>query len=203
MRATTLPPPPPTPPGGTLATTTDLRTPFFDCALEILGTDGYAGLKLAPLCSSMGVTTGAFYHSFSSWKDFTTQLLDHWRAERTTRLVELVRQMPDPLDQLENLLRATIDLPHQAEAAIRVWSAIDPDVAVLQAGVDQERLAVIRDAFSTMVSPGEAETFARAGMFLLIGFEQGDSTRDPHTLEWALRMIKQTAADLSAQRSTS
>jgi AcrR family transcriptional regulator len=185
-----------------VATSSNLRTPFFDAALEILGTHGYGGLKLAPLCKSMGVTTGAFYHSFSSWKDFTSQLLEHWHEERTTRLVELAQQLPDPLDQLESLLQATIALPHQAEAAIRVWSAIDPEVGKLQDDVDSERFAVVYQAFVKLVGdPDEAKAFSKAGMFLLIGFEQAGTMRDPKSLEWGLRMIKDAAAERSAARA--
>jgi AcrR family transcriptional regulator len=150
----------------------------------------------------MGVTTGAFYHSFSSWKDFTSQLLEHWHEERTTRLVELAQQLPDPLDQLENLLQATITLPHQAEAAIRVWGAIDPEVGKLQDSVDSERFAVIYQAFMQLVGdPAEAEIYSKAGMFLLVGFEQAESMRDPKSLEWGLRMIKDAAAERSRART--
>jgi AcrR family transcriptional regulator len=187
-----------------VATNNDLRTPFFDAAFEILGSHGYGGLKLAPLCKAVGVTTGAFYHSFSSWRDFTSQLLEHWHEERTSRLVELARQLPHPVDQLENLVRASIALPHEAEAAIRVWAAIDPAVAKLQESVDRERFDVIYQAFLVLLGDEEEATaHSRAGMFLLIGFEQADSMRDPKSLEWALRLLKQTATDRFHERSSS
>lgn len=182
-----------------MATNVELRLPYFVCALEILATDGYGGLKLAPLCRKLGVTTGAFYHSFDNWRDFTAQLLEHWHQERTTQLVELALAVPDPLDQLENLLEATINLPHQAEAAIRVWSALDDDVAVLQASVDRERYDVIYTAFMTLLGdPAEADLFSRAGMFLLVGFEQSETMRDIPSLEWSLRMVKRAAAERAA-----
>ncbi|MDX6233750.1 MAG: hypothetical protein QOH68_2822 [Nocardioidaceae bacterium] len=182
--------------------TNNLRTPFFDAAFEILASDGYGGLKLAPLCKSVGVTTGSFYHSFSSWRDFTTQLLEHWHEERTLRLVELAQQQTDPLDQLESLLQMTISLPHRAEAAIRVWSAIDPAVAKLQESVDKDRYTVVYEAMVTLVGdPTEADMLARGGMFMLIGFEQADSMRDPASLERGLRLIKQAAADRAQERS--
>lgn len=187
-----------------MTTNGDLRSPFFDAALGILGSQGYGGLKLAPLCTSVGVTTGSFYHSFSSWRDFTSQLLEHWHEERTVWLVELAQQLPDPLDQLESLLQATISLPHQAEAAIRVWGSIDPGVAKLQESVDADRFAIVYQAFLSLVgNHSEAETFARAGMFLLIGFEQAESMRDPKSLKWGLRLIKRAAAEKSQQRSRS
>lgn len=183
-------------------TSSDLRNPFFDTAFEILASEGYGGLKLAALCESLGVTTGAFYHSFSSWRDFTTQLLEHWYEERTVRLVELAQQQGDPLDQLESLVQVTVTLPHRAEAAIRVWSAIDPAVAKLQESVDNDRFTVVYEAILTLVGdPTEAEKLARGGMFMLIGYEQADSMRDPASLEWGLRLIKQAAADRAHERS--
>lgn len=172
----------------------DLRTSYFDAALGILATQGYGGLKQAALCRAMGVTTGAFYHSFSSWKDFTGQFLEYWHVERTTRLVVLAEQRPDPLDRLESLVHAAGTLPHQAESAIRVWSALDPEVAAFQARVDRERFDVIYDAFLELLGDSaEAERYAQAGMYVLIGFEQQRPARDPESLTWCLQLIKAAA----------
>ncbi|MER5538878.1 TetR/AcrR family transcriptional regulator [Streptomyces mirabilis] len=174
---------------------------YFDCAFDILATQGYGGLKLAPLCERMGVTTGAFYHHFTNWGTFTTALLEHWRQERTRRLVALARLESDPLDQLQVLIDATMELPHGAEAAIRVWSAIDPAVRRLQESVDRERHDFVRKAFAALVDTKEADRLATLGLYLLIGFEQAEPLRDPEALRWAMHALKKTAADRAARRS--
>ncbi len=171
-----------------------LSTRFFDQGLELLAEQGYAGFKLVPLCQALEVSTGAFYHSFTSWKDYTTQLLEYWKLERTTRLVEMAEANPEPGDRLDTLLLMTIDLPHRAEAAIRVWSQTDPDVAEVQRSVDQERYRVIYPAFLELVGdPKLAEHFSRTGMYLLIGFEQAESLQSKETLRWSLQQVKDAA----------
>lgn len=173
-----------------------LTARFFDQGLELLAHEGYAGFKLAPLCKGLGVSTGAFYHSFNSWRDFTSQLLEYWQQERTVRLVEIVEQNPDPLERLETLLGMTLALPHRAEAAIRVWSLTDPEVAAVQEAVDTQRYDVIYPAFLELVGdPAEAAHFSRAGLYLLIGFEQAESIQSVESLAWALEQLRQAAAE--------
>ena len=79
----------------------DLRAPYFETGMRILGEDGYAGLKQAPVCAALGVSTGAFYHSFESWGDYCRQLLDYWQRERTTNLVALAQDESDPVARLQ------------------------------------------------------------------------------------------------------
>jgi len=162
---------------------------FYEGALEILAEDGYGGLKLAAVCQRLGVTTGAFYHHFDSWAEFTRQLLDHWHAERTTRLVAVVNQEPDARTRLKLLLETATTLPHTVEGAIRVWSNIDPDVERVQAAVDRERMDVVRATYESLVSPDEAEHFARTSLYLLTGHELGGEQRNEETLAWALQLL--------------
>jgi len=107
----------------------DSRERFFDAGQEILATEGYGSLKLAAVCQALDVTTGAFYHSFTNWSDFTSELLENWRRERTTLIAEVARSAGDPVKQLQSLLAATLELRHGSEAAIRIWAAVDPAVA--------------------------------------------------------------------------
>ena len=48
---------------------------------------GYGGLKLAEVCHRLGVTTGSFYHYFSSWPAYTRELVAHWVQERTVPVI--------------------------------------------------------------------------------------------------------------------
>lgn len=171
-----------------------LQERFFDHGLRILSEHGHSGLKIIPLCQSVKVTTGAFYHSFEGWRDFIDQLLEHWRVERTTRLVEAAEQNQDPVQRLETLAVMTTSLPHKAEAAIRAWSLSDPEVAKVQHRVDQDRYNVIYPAFLSLVGDEElAHRYSRTGMYLLIGFEQAESLQDVETLAWSLEQVKTAA----------
>ena len=178
-----------------MSTSNQLRDRFFEHGLQILGDEGYAGLKLIPLCESLGITTGAFYHSFANWKDYTDQLLDNWHTEQTTRLIEIAERTPDPIERLEVLLDLTVELPHRAESAIRAWSIADSHVATIQKSVDQERHNVVYPAFLELVGDPElADHFSRAGIYLLVGFEQAESQRRTESLVWALNQLKDAAA---------
>ncbi|MFL6060602.1 MAG: TetR/AcrR family transcriptional regulator [Marmoricola sp.] len=167
----------------------DLKVRFFDAALEILANEGYGGLKLAAVCKRLKVTTGAFYHAFSSWNEFTDELLDTWRRERTTELAELSRSASDPVEQLQRLLAATLEFRHSAEAAIRVWASVDPAVAEIQKRVDGERYEVVVEAMTKLVGKKEAPRFANWGVNILIGFEASTNEQDPADLEWELTQV--------------
>ncbi len=173
----------------------DLKRPFFDHALVLLATVGYGGFKQAALCKSLGVTTGAFYHSFGGWKDFCSEFLDFWHHERTVRIAEAAQGHSDPVERLEMLVVAVGKLPHRAEAAIRTWAAIDPIAAHVQQTVDQQRYDVAEQAFEHIVAdPDLARRYALAGVAVLTGFEQSAlRDGDAEDLEWSLRLLLTSA----------
>ncbi len=167
---------------------------FFVAGMEILAEDGYGGLKLAELCHRVGVTSGSFYHHFDSWQEFTHQLVENWREERTVHVVELARAEVDPAERVELLLRYGVSLPHSAEAAIRVWSGVDPFVAEVQESVDRERLEISTQALEALTDdPNVASDLALAAFYLLVGFEQATGDRDARELERFLRMLQDRA----------
>ena len=175
-----------------------LQDRYYVAGLQILAEDGYGGLKLAPLCARLGVTTGAFYHSFESWQDYTSRLIDHWHTERTTRTSELARSEGDVHERIDLLMQAGISLPHSAEAAIRVWAGIDPAVAAVQEDVDRERLDAVREAFEALIGdPKRAAVLARAALYLLIGYEQSSGDHDVATLEWSLEQFRALATAMA------
>jgi AcrR family transcriptional regulator len=162
---------------------------YFECALGILADEGYGGLKLSALCSGLGVTTGAFYYHFASWSDFARRLLDHWHADRTTRLVALAEAEPDPRARLKMLLDTATTLPHSAEAAIRVWSTVDPHVATVQRNVDEERMEIVRETFAQWLPDDEARLRAGTALYLVIGYELAGAGARPETLAWSLSQL--------------
>jgi AcrR family transcriptional regulator len=166
-----------------------LRQPWFDAAQEILSTEGYGSLKLAAVCKRVGVTTGAFYHSFGSWQEFTDALLENWRSERTTLLIELAQTQGDAVAQLQLLAGVSSDLRHRTEAAIRVWASVDPRVGEVQRSVDDDRYNVVLAAMAELVGPEHAEHFAIWGLSTLVGFEQLSDRYPSEALLWSLEKI--------------
>lgn len=157
------------------------REAFFDAALRLLAAghdDGTvpvaarAGLKLAPLCRTVGVTTGSFYHHFAGWDAFVEALLGHWETTETARLVEAAGREADAGQRLALLTHLALTFPHEAEAAIRAWAHLDPRVAVVQRRVDDTRRAAVAECLTELV-PGRSEEVAALAVDTLIGFQSG------------------------------
>jgi AcrR family transcriptional regulator len=161
------------------------RESYFDAGLDVLSDLGYGGLKLAEVCNRLGVTTGSFYHYFTSWHAYTNDLVAHWMQRKTVQIIEAVRAEPDPRRRVDTLIQEGLSLPHGAEAAIRVWSAVDPEVYSIQAAVDQQRFDIMYEsAFEILQNKRQARTFAAWGVYVLVGYEQAAVARDSDALEW-------------------
>ncbi|ANY07380.1 hypothetical protein AFB00_15005 [Pseudonocardia sp. HH130630-07] len=152
---------------------------YFDAAMSILARDGAAGLKIGPLCRSLGVTSGSFYHHFGGWAGFVRGLLQYWEAEQTDRVVELARATADPIERMLVVKRLTVELRHDAEAAIRAWAQIDAEVGRAQARVDvQRRIALEQVVGEVVADRADAHRLAVLGMSLMAGFQQTCDPRD-------------------------
>ncbi|BBX24547.1 transcriptional regulator [Mycolicibacter terrae] len=161
------------------------RQAYFETGLEVLSELGYGGLKLAEVCNRLGVTTGSFYHYFTSWPVYTRDLIQHWLEVRTVQHVEFVRALPDPRERLDSLIQIGLALPHGAEAAIRAWSSADPAVQAVQTEVDRQRFDILYEsALQVLGDERQAQLFASWGMYLLIGYEQALLPRDSAAIEW-------------------
>jgi AcrR family transcriptional regulator len=168
------------------------REAYFETGLEVLSDRGYGGLKLAEVCNRLGVTTGSFYHYFPNWASYTRELIAHWREARTLRVVEAVRADQDPHRRIETLIGEALALPHGAEAAIRVWSSLDPDVYTVQAVVDQLRFDIIYESALELIGDElNARHFAAWGVYLIVGFEQTTLTRDTDALQWITSQMRE------------
>ncbi|MCQ4122090.1 TetR/AcrR family transcriptional regulator [Rhodococcus tibetensis] len=160
---------------------------FLDGGLDVLGSKGHAGLRLATVCEAVGATTGSFYHAFANWGDYTSELIQYWRTEKSGRLISNAREITDPAKRLTFLIDIGLHLPHESEAAIRVWAAHDPDVQAIQIEVDQERRRFIADAYFEATNDRElAERNATVAMYLLVGYESG-SFHSREALAWAFQ----------------
>lgn len=166
------------------------REAYFETGLDVLSDLGYGGLKLAEVCNRLGVTTGSFYHYFSGWPAYTRELLETWMKERTVLVIEFLKSETDPRRRIDSLIQVGLELPHGAEAAIRAWSSLDPDVYDIQVKVDQQRFDIMySSAREILQSHHQAEMFARWAVYLLVGHEQATLPRDKAALEWISRQL--------------
>jgi len=163
------------------------RESYFETGLQVLADLGYGGLKLAEVCNRLGVTTGSFYHYFPNWPAYTRELVQHWMDVETVRFIEQSRAEKDPRKRIDNLFNKGMELPHGAESAIRVWSALDPYVHEVQTAVDQQRYDIMYEsAFEILQNKRQAQVFAAWAMYLLVGFEQVAIPRDIDAFRWVV-----------------
>ena len=167
------------------------RESYFETGLDVLSELGYGGLKLAEVCNRLGVTTGSFYHYFPNWATYTRELIAHWREARTLRVVEAIRADTDPHHRIESLTLEALALPYGAEAAIRAWSSVDPEVYSVQAVVDKLRFDIIFESAHEIIGDERnARYFAAWSLYLVIGFEQSTLPRDTEALEWITSQMR-------------
>jgi AcrR family transcriptional regulator len=174
------------------------RESYFETGLEILAELGFGGLKLAEVCSRLGVTTGSFYHYFSGWSAYTRELVGYWRQDRSVRLIEVLRSQPDARRRIEAIIDVALQLPHSAEAAIRAWSSVDPEVLAVQREVDQERFDILYESGLEIVGDErQAQIYAAWSVYVFVGYEQSSLPREFRMFEW---IAKKMLDDLTAGR---
>lgn len=174
-----------------------LRDRFLAAGLRVLGRDGYAGFKQAAICAETGLTTGAFYHSFKNWKEFEVALIEHWRAEATDQLVAWLDAQPSARERVDALVAVALALPHQSEAAIRIWAAGDDRVRYALGQIDLvRREAVARYTRDLGVDDAHADRLAANAMLLLIGHQMSGLGLDE--LEWSMRHALETDPQVRA-----
>jgi AcrR family transcriptional regulator len=166
------------------------REAYFETGLEVLADAGYGGLKLAEVCNRLGVTTGSFYHYFSSWPAYTRDLVAYWVEDRTVRLISAIREVSDPRTRIEAIIEIGLSLPHGAEAAIRSWSSVNPHVLAVQSEVDRQRYQILYDSAIEIVDDTrQAEVYASWAVYVLIGYEQATLPREPGMFGWIARYM--------------
>ena len=182
--------------GDLMAATT--RELYLETGISILADSGYSALKLSEVCGRLGVTSGSFYHFFKNWSDYTGQLIQHWLASRTELEVAAVQAVADPLQRMRDLIEFAVLLPHHAEAAIRTWANMDPDVRKVQEMADHARYQVVFDiAMELLDDRVAAHRYSSWANYVLTGYSQSTLPDDPETLTWAAQQFLDSLADAS------
>ncbi|MGW0248941.1 TetR/AcrR family transcriptional regulator [Nocardia goodfellowii] len=150
------------------------KTSWLTSGLAILGTAGAHGLTIDKLVASAGLSTGSFYHHFSSMSGYKQALLAHFEELHTLRYIREV-QAATELDARARL-RLLIELvladeePARLEVAIRAWALDDPIAAAAKERVDAARLGFLRELLLECGYPeADAEQTAQILYLLVLG----------------------------------
>ena len=104
------------------------RDDWLQAALK-MSVRGIDSVKIAPLATSLGVTTGSFYWHFKNRGELLQSLLEYWERELTDAAIDAARSFTgSPADRIQQLMEAVMteglaryDLP------IWEWAQSDPD----------------------------------------------------------------------------
>jgi AcrR family transcriptional regulator len=149
------------------------RRDWLEAGQELLRTSGVGGLKLRALASSLGISTGSFYHHFSDFDAYLVALAKYYSGEQlAANIATVMREAPGPYDRIvraSQLARETA-LP-QLIAAMRAWARRDdrvaPEVAILEQGL----MAFLGDCF---VGLGFTREQAVARAFVMLSVAGGE-----------------------------
>lgn len=115
---------------------------WLEHGLEVLGTHGFMALKADPMAKSLGVSRGSFYWHFSNLNDFHVRVLEHWRSNTTSQVIQSVSDASG--DRLVRLVAQAFAADRKLERAVRSWAAAVNWVADAVDIVDDQRIDFIR-----------------------------------------------------------
>ncbi len=178
-------------------------TAYFEAAMSILRSEGYEGLTIQAMCERLGVTKGSFYHHFEGMGGFVVGLMEFWEAEQTTDLFDAAEAEVSSLDRSRLILTASLELDHEAERSIRVWSTTNDRVATTLRRVDTAREERVRRIWeSDGLDSESARVAAKMGLAILIGYQNSSTGFDLSDLEDSLAtMTEAFRSRIRARRS--
>jgi len=143
-----------------------------------LSVKGIDHVKIAPLATKLGVTTGSFYWHFKNRKELLAELLNYWEREMTDSAIIAARQFPGPpadriLALMETVMTqglARYDLP------IWQWAQSDSDARRVFKRALKKRFEFAAWMFAQAgFSKAQAETRGR----MMVIYMMGESTLIP------------------------
>lgn len=144
---------------------------YFDAAIELLEESGFPALTAVGLCARLGTTRGSFYHHFENFDDFVDKFLSYWEERYSRELIDR-SESTEVWSQIDLQADLAIGLPHAAEAALRGWATINPNVATAQRRVDELRRQALATSLQRHgIAESQARTFATIAIAALAGIQ--------------------------------
>jgi AcrR family transcriptional regulator len=145
--------------------------------LEVLATEGPAGVRIDRLAARIGLSKGSFHHHFAGAAGYKTALLEHYEQMVTSALTAAVGRFAgeSPQRVLAGLTAQIGDpdslLYHpELEVAVRAWAFQDAEVAAVQQRIDEARIAVLEALWERMVDdPDQARVAALLPYLIGVG----------------------------------
>src|SRR5262249_22272458 len=98
-------------------------------ALDALADGGLAAVAIEPIAARLGASKGSFYWYFANRDALIRSALTRWERDHTEQVVQLLEQIPDPVQRLRELVRhALLGTRGAAVALLLLADADDPIV---------------------------------------------------------------------------
>nr|WP_240959174.1 TetR/AcrR family transcriptional regulator [Rhodococcus sp. HNM0563] len=144
--------------------------------MQLLVAEGRNAVKIARLCTELGVTKGSFYWHFADIDELMHAIATRYCSHDndTLRGLTSIEEMP-VRDRLAHMGATLVeDRAWATEVAIRDWARTDPQVAESVRALDQRIMSVVENAFHEL-GFDDREARIRAGTLVYagIGFVYG------------------------------
>ena len=173
------------------------REEWIRSALEILSSGGVEGVKVSPLASRLGVTTGSFYWHFKNRRDLLDELLAYWERELTDAAIVAARQFEGP--PVERIWGLMAQVMTEGLARYDVvfwhWAQADDQAALVFQRALQKRFDFAASMFR---EAGFSSEQAEARGRLMVTYMMGESTLIPDSLANRMGRLKTQFAILIA-----
>jgi AcrR family transcriptional regulator len=179
----------------------ETRTRILQSALKLFSETGYDATGVAGICSSAGVSKGAFYHHFETKQSVFLQLLEEWLLQLDRDLQAALGEAPSVVDGLLGMAARTRGVFSAADGRLSIllefWTQARKEPVVWDRAIAPFRR--YREVFASIVrkgieegslAPVDADKAAQALMSLAVGIIlQG--VLDPEGARWD-RVIRDT-----------
>jgi AcrR family transcriptional regulator len=156
------------------------REDWIRGALELLSTAGVEKVKIVPLATRLGVTSGSFYWHFANRGQLYDALLEYWEQEMTDKAIEQAKLFTGPPKERILLLMEQVMATGMAkyDLAIWHWAQADTKVQTVFQRTLEKRFAFAAWMFRQVgFSKVQAETRGR----MMVVYMMGESTLIPDT----------------------
>jgi AcrR family transcriptional regulator len=149
---------------------------WVGAGLTALIQGGVESVRVERLAASLGVSKGPFYWRFRNRDELLNAIIEFWRRDFTTLLIDQTREFATPRERLVALAELSL-VPRmggvdvaRAECALRAWAARDPMPRAAAAEVDAARIDHLTKEFSLAGAPQPlAGQLAKAVYVALLG----------------------------------
>jgi len=143
----------------------ETRARLLDAAAECFAREGYDATGVAEICTTAGLSKGAFYHHFPSKQAVFLALLDRWLALLDEQLLSVSQQSGNAAEAMRSIAGLSRLIFHSARGQLPMFlefwnqSAHDPTVWKTTIAPYQR----YREFFGLLIETGVAEgTFRHA-----------------------------------------